>query len=122
MARLGSTGARAAGLARSAPVFAALGDRTRLRLVSRLGSEGPLSIARLTEGSDVTRQAVTKHLRVLQGAGLARGVRRGRELLWRLEAAPLDEARRSLELIAERWDEALLRLKAAVEDEGAAKN
>lgn len=86
-------------------------------LVSRLGSEGPLSIARLTGGTDLTRQAVTKHLRVLAGAGLARGVRQGRERLWRLDAVPLDEARRSLERIAQRWDEVLLRMKAAVEED-----
>jgi DNA-binding transcriptional ArsR family regulator len=98
-------------------VFAALGDPTRLRLVARLGSEGPLSIARLTDGSDVTRQAVSKHLRVLAGAGLARGAREGREQVWRLEAARLDEARRSLELVSRRWDDALLRLKASLEGE-----
>lgn len=107
----------AADPARSAPVFAALGDRTRLRLVDRLGREGPISIARLTEGADVTRQAVTKHLRVLEDAGLARGTRQGREQLWQLDSAPLDEARRSLESIARQWDDALLRLKAAVEEE-----
>jgi DNA-binding transcriptional ArsR family regulator len=104
-------------VAKSAQIFAALGDRTRLRLVARLGREGPLSVARLTNGTDVTRQAVAKHLRVLAGAGLARGVRRGRERLWRLEPAPLDEARQSLERISRRWDEALSRLKAAVEEE-----
>jgi DNA-binding transcriptional ArsR family regulator len=108
---------RSSELAQSATVFAALGDQTRLRLVARLGAEGPLSIARLTAGSDVTRQAVTKHLRVLAEVGLARGVRKGRERLWRLDPAPLDEARRSLERIAERWDEALQRLKAAVEED-----
>jgi DNA-binding transcriptional ArsR family regulator len=108
---------RSSELAQSATVFAALGDQTRLRLVARLGAEGPLSIARLTDGSDVTRQAVTKHLRVLAEVGLARGVRRGRERLWRLDPAPLDEARRALERIAERWDEALQRLKAAVEED-----
>jgi DNA-binding transcriptional ArsR family regulator len=96
-------------------VFAALGDQTRLRLVGRLGAEGPLSIARLTAGTRVTRQAVTKHLRVLAEAGLARGVRRGREQVWRLEPEPLDEARRSLDVISKRWDEALGRLKAMVE-------
>jgi DNA-binding transcriptional ArsR family regulator len=106
----------AGALARSAPLFAALGDETRLRLVARLGSEGPLSIARLTEGTDVTRQAVTKHLEVLAGAGLARGVRQGRERVWQLEAARLEEARHSLALVARRWDEALLRLKAALEE------
>jgi DNA-binding transcriptional ArsR family regulator len=104
-------------LSQSAPLFSALGDETRLRLVARLGSEGPLSIARLTNGTDLTRQAVTKHLRVLADAGLARSIRRGREQLWRIEPVPLDEARRSLDLIARRWDEALLRMKATVEED-----
>jgi DNA-binding transcriptional ArsR family regulator len=99
----------------SAPVFAALGDEIRLRLVTRLGTEGPLSIARLTSGTDVTRQAVTKHLHVLAGAGLARGTRQGRERLWQLEPEPLEEARRCLDLISAQWDAALARLKAAVE-------
>lgn len=109
--------AETAALEHTAPVFAALGDQTRLRLVARLGREGPLSISRLTDGTAVTRQAVTKHLRVLADAGLARGVRQGREHLWQLQAAPLDQARRSLERISQRWDEALLRLKVAVEEE-----
>ncbi len=109
--------AETAALQHVAPVFAALGDQTRLRLVARLCREGPLSISRLSDGAGVTRQAVTKHLRVLAGAGLARGSRRGREQLWELEAAPLAEARRSLERISQRWDEALGRLKAAVEEE-----
>ena len=117
LARRSSARSQAATLAQAAPVFAALGDRTRLRLIARLGAEGPLSMARLTDGSDVTRQAVAKHLRVLAGAGLARGVRQGRQRVWRLEPAPLDEARRSLERIAERWDEALGRLKAALEED-----
>ena len=112
-----SKGVGAAALANRAPLFAALGDRTRLRLVVRLGSEGPLSIARLTEGTDVTRQAVAKHLRVLADAGLARGVRRGRERLWQLDPARLVEVRRELERIAGRWDEALARLKAAIEED-----
>jgi DNA-binding transcriptional ArsR family regulator len=105
----------AAALDLTAPVFAALGDRTRLRLVARLGREGPLSISRLSDGTGVTRQAVAKHLRVLAHAGLARGSRRGREQFWRLEPAPLAEAQRSLELISQRWDEALGRLKALLE-------
>ncbi|HVT15810.1 MAG TPA: metalloregulator ArsR/SmtB family transcription factor [Thermoanaerobaculia bacterium] len=109
--------AEAASFEDTAPVFAALGDQRRLRLVARLGREGPLSISRLSDGAGVTRQAVAKHLRVLAGAGLARGVRQGRQQLWQLEAAPLDEARRSLERISQRWDEALGRLKAAVEDD-----
>lgn len=111
-----SSRAAAAALVHRAPVFAALGDATRLRLLARLGHEGPLSIARLTEGADVTRQAVSKHLRVLADAGLARGERQGREQLWRLERAPLDEARQSLERIAQRWDDVLGRLREAVEE------
>ena len=107
--------ARATRLRVSAPVFAALGDETRLRLVARLGTEGPLSIARLTAGTEVTRQAVTKHLRVLSDAGLARGTRQGRERLWTLEPQPLEEARRCLDMISAQWDVALARLKEAVE-------
>jgi len=106
----------AAALTDAAPVFAALGDEVRLRLVARLGQEGPLSITKLTDGTRVTRQAVSKHLCVLAGAGLARSAPRGREVLWRLQPEPLDEVRRSLDLISRRWDEALDRLKAAVED------
>jgi DNA-binding transcriptional ArsR family regulator len=103
------------GLERSATVFAALGDRTRLRLVGRLAEGEPLSIARLTTGSDVTRQAITKHLRVLAGAGLVRDLRHGRERRWELEPRQLREARRSLEIISQQWDDALARLKSAVE-------
>lgn len=102
-------------LAASAPVFAALGDPTRLRLVARLG-EGAASIARLTEGTSITRQAVTKHLRVLQASGLAHATPSGREQVWSLDAGPLDAARRSLELASQRWDERLARLKALVEE------
>ena len=100
----------------SAPVFAALGDETRLAIVARLSTGGPRSIAGLTEGSTVTRQAITKHLHVLAGAGLVRGVRRGRERIWELEARRLDEARRYLAEISEHWDVALGRLKKFVED------
>ena len=107
--------ARARAARATAPVFAALGDETRLRLLNRLGTDGPLSIARLTNGTDVTRQAVTKHLHVLAGAGLARGRRQGRERLWQLEPEPLEEARRFLDLVSRQWDEALARLKDAVE-------
>jgi DNA-binding transcriptional ArsR family regulator len=96
-------------------VFAALGDETRLRLVARLCTAGPQSIVRLTRGSKITRQAVAKHLRVLAGAGLVRGVRQGRESRWELEPGQLEEARRCLDLISRQWDEALGRLAAAVE-------
>ena len=100
----------------SAALFAALGDETRLRVVSRLCEEGPLSIARLTEGSDVTRQAVTKHLRVLDKAGLVRGARDGRENVYELEPRRLSEARKYLDLISREWDDTLDRLRAFVED------
>ena len=99
-----------------APVFAALGDENRLRLLARLGSGEPMSISRLTAGSGMTRQGITKHLRVLAGAGLIRGSRRGKESLWRLERRRLDDARRSLDLISRQWDESLGRLKLFVEE------
>ncbi|HSP15817.1 MAG TPA: metalloregulator ArsR/SmtB family transcription factor [Thermoanaerobaculia bacterium] len=105
-----------AALKRSAPVFAALGDATRLHVVSRLCSEGPLSITELTEGSDVTRQAVTKHLGVLAAAGLVRDFRDGREHVWELKTRQLEEARRTLDAISNQWDEALERLRAMVEE------
>lgn len=96
-------------------LFAALGDETRLALVSRLSNAGPQSIARLTEGSDVSRQAVAKHLRVLEQAGVARGQRDGRESVWELEPRRFEEARRCLDLISNEWDAALGRLKTFVE-------
>jgi DNA-binding transcriptional ArsR family regulator len=99
----------------SVPVFAALGDKTRLDLVVRLCSGGPLSIARLTAGAEVTRQAITKHLNILAGAGLVRDIRVGRERLWEVETRQLEEARRCLENISNQWDDALARLKLAVE-------
>jgi len=96
-------------------VFAALGDPTRIDLVARLCAAGPLSITRLSAGADVTRQAITKHLNVLAGAGLVRDIRVGRERLWEVERRQLDEARRCLDRISGQWDEALSRLKLAVE-------
>ncbi len=106
----------AASLRRSAPVFAALGDETRLSLLARLGAGAPLSITSLTEGTQMSRQAVTKHLRVLQDAGLVSAVRRGRESRFEIQAKPLGDARRAIETISRQWDEALARLKAFVED------
>lgn len=104
-----------AGLAPAGPVFAALGDETRLAVVARLCAGGPQSITRLTTGSAVTRQAITKHLNVLAGAGLVRSVRRGRERVWELDTKRLDTASRWLDRISNRWDEALDRLKHLVE-------
>src|ERR1043166_7874958 len=103
-ARRPSRGATKRGLQRTAPIFAAPGDETRLRLVARLSAGGPMSIARLTSGASVTRQAVTKHLHVLADAGLACSSRKGRESVWELERRPLDEARRCLDGISAQWD------------------
>jgi DNA-binding transcriptional ArsR family regulator len=105
-------------LASAAPVFAALGDETRLGIVTRLCAEGPLSITRLTVGGRVTRQAVTKHLHVLAGAGLANSSQTGRERIWKLEPQPLLTARECLSQISAQWDEALARLQRFVERPG----
>jgi DNA-binding transcriptional ArsR family regulator len=99
----------------SAPLFAALGDEVRLRLVARLSDDGPMSITRLTAGTKVTRQAVTKHLKVMEDAGLVRCTRQGRETLWQLEQRRLEEAKRYLDIISKQWDDALGRLKSLVE-------
>lgn len=101
----------------TAPVFAALGDETRLRLVTRLSTEGPLSIAQLTQGGRVTRQAVTKHLHVLADAGVASGRQRGRERVWALEPEALLVARAYLERVSAQWDVVLARLQQFVERE-----
>lgn len=108
--------ARAA-VAGAAPIFAALGDETRLGLVMRLSAEGPLSIARLSAGVPVTRQAVTKHLHALAAAGLVRGSGGAlqRRRLWELDSRRLREASRQLDRISQRWDDALGRLKTFVE-------
>jgi DNA-binding transcriptional ArsR family regulator len=102
-------------LQNSAPIFAALGDETRLRLIAVLCAGGAMSIAQLTSGTDITRQAVTKHLQVLASAGLVHDVKVGRERLWEFEPTQLEEAQRSLEVIAQQWDHALMHLKSAVE-------
>lgn len=99
-----------------ADLFAALGDETRLRLLVRLCDGGPMSITSLTEGSRVTRQAITKHLRVMQGSGLVRCTRRGRETVWKLNQGRLEYAQRYLDRISNQWDGALERLSELVED------
>ena len=101
---------------RSAPIFGALGDPTRLKLVARLSQGGPQSIKRLTRGTALTRQGITKHLRVLADAGLVRGARLGRESRWELAPQQLIVAHRYLDLISKRWDAALHRLKKLVEE------
>jgi DNA-binding transcriptional ArsR family regulator len=107
---------RRAPLASMAPVFAALGDETRLEIVEKLCSGEPMSISELASGTTMTRQAVTKHLRVLARSGLAHDMKSGRERLWQAEPKRLDDARRSLEHIARQWDHALQNLKKLVEE------
>ncbi len=99
-----------------APVFAALGDDTRLGLVAKLCQGRRHSISQLTAGSRLTRQAITKHLRVLERAGIVRGVRAGRESLFELDPRPIEEVRDYLEQVSAQWDQALARLKAFVEE------
>jgi DNA-binding transcriptional ArsR family regulator len=99
----------------AAPVFAALGDATRLQIVERLCASGPQSIVRLTDGVKVSRQAVTKHLHALADAGLVRSTRDGRERIWEIQTAPLAEAHRYLDQISAQWDQAIDRLRALVE-------
>ena len=106
--------AAARAIADSASTFAALGDETRLRLVARLTSEGPLSIARLADGLPMTRQGVTKHLRVMEDAGLVQSSAQGRERVWQLEERRLELARQHLESISREWDERLARLERFV--------
>jgi DNA-binding transcriptional ArsR family regulator len=106
-----------AAVAEAAPVFAALGDETRLRLLARLGDGRPLSISALAAGEPMTRQAVTRHLRVLETAGLVRGEKSGREQRWELQSARLEDAKDWLETLSRRWDERLDRLRAFVEED-----
>ena len=111
-----ASGIAAAHVRDAAPLFSALGDATRLRLVVRLSTNGPGSIARLSEHSAVSRQAIKKHLDVLSRAGLVRGHRRGREHIWQPEPTRLAEARVYLDRISQQWDDALHRLRRFVEE------
>jgi DNA-binding transcriptional ArsR family regulator len=99
----------------NAALFAALGDETRLLLVMKLSRGRPHSISQLTRGSKLTRQAVTKHLRVLEGAGIVHSVRVGRESLYEFDPEPVDELREYLDRVSTEWDQALGRLKVFVE-------
>ncbi len=100
----------------AAPIFAALGDATRLRLLLRLSSGEAASIARLSAKTPVSRQAIRKHLDVLSRAGLVQGSRRGREHLWQVRPGRINQARGFLDSISRQWDEALDRLKGFVEE------
>jgi DNA-binding transcriptional ArsR family regulator len=107
---------RSDALKRRASVFAALGDETRLSVLTKLCNGQRQSISRLTAGTDLSRQAVTKHLRVLANAGVVRSVRVGRESLFELEPRPIEEVRNYLDQVSKQWDDALAQLKAHVED------
>jgi len=101
-----------------APIFGALGDGTRLGLVARLCDLGPLSTSRLTSGARISRQGVSKHLLVLEAAGIVHGAWRGRERIWQVDARQLEVARRFLEQASRRWDGALDRLRSLGEGGG----
>src|ERR1700755_223593 len=94
-----------------AAIFAALGRGTRRGWVAKLADGQPQSISRLAEGSTITRQAITKHLRVLEDAGVVQSIRIGRESLFEFRSEPLKELQSYLERVSEQWDEALKRLK-----------
>jgi len=97
-------------------VFAALGDATRLSLVAKLCDRRPYSISRLTQGSKLTRQAITKHLRVLEGAGIVHSIRAGRESRFKFDPQPIEGIKQYLDSVSEQWDQALSRLKSFVEE------
>lgn len=99
----------------AAPLFAALGDETRLRLVTRLALQGPGNLTALLDAAPMTRQAISKHLGVLESAGLVRSERVGRERMWQLEPKRLSDAHAYLDRISAQWDDAIARLRAFVE-------
>jgi DNA-binding transcriptional ArsR family regulator len=99
-----------------APIFAALADETRLAIVAKLSEGQHRSIAQLTEGTQLTRQAVTKHLRVLERVKIVHSVRAGRENLFEFDPTPIRQVKEYADVVSEQWDQALARLKAFVED------
>jgi DNA-binding transcriptional ArsR family regulator len=114
MSRKGRSGRTAKPHAQAA-IFAALGDETRLSLVAKLCGGGPRSISQLTKGSKLTRQAITKHLRVLESAKIVKSVRAGRESRFEFDPKPMEEIKKYLDLVSEQWDQVLSRLKSFVE-------
>lgn len=99
-----------------APIFAALADQTRLLLIGRLCQGQAYSISQLTQGSKMTRQAITKHLRMLESVGIVHGIRMGRESQFEFDPGPIEEIKKYLDFVSEQWDQALGRLKSFVED------
>lgn len=102
---------------RQAPIFAALGDETRLAIVGKLSAGEPHSISELTDGTELTRQAVTKHLHVLEAVGMVRSIKAGRENLYQFNPKPIEEIKTYLQLVSEEWDRTIDRLRAFVEDD-----
>lgn len=98
-----------------ATLFAALGDETRLTLIAKLCGGQARSISQLTEGSKLSRQAVTKHLRTLERVKIVHSLRTGRESLFEFDPQPIEEIKKYLDLVSEQWDQALSRLKSFVE-------
>jgi DNA-binding transcriptional ArsR family regulator len=98
-----------------ASVFAALGDETRLALVAKLAAGQPYSISQLTKGSKLSRQAISKHLRVLETVGMVQSVKTGRENLFGFNPRPIEGIKEYLDFVSEQWDQALSRLKSFVE-------
>ena len=100
-----------------APLFDALGDPNRLRIVTRLCDGGPCSTSQITQVVPVSRQAATKHLLLLEAVGLVSSQRHGRERIWRMQPQPLAEASQYLTALSQRWDRAIENLRTFVEDE-----
>lgn len=96
-------------------VFSALGDQTRLALIAKLAQGEPHSISQLTKGSKLSRQAISKHLRVLKRAGMVHNVRRGRESRFQFDPRPIEGISQYLDFVSQQWNEALSRLKSFVE-------
>lgn len=109
-------GKSAAAADMTADLFAALGDKTRLQLVRRLCDAGPASITQLSSGLDLSRQAVTKHLRVMENCGLVSSAKQGREQIFELQQKRFEIAQSYLQLVSRQWDQAIERLKRHVED------
>ena len=99
-----------------APIFAALGDETRLSLIARLSQASGQSISQLAKGTKLTRQAVTKHLQILQRVGLVRSVRKGRETLFEFDATPIETMTQYLDLVSNQWDKKLTDLQTFLEE------
>ena len=99
-----------------APIFAALGDETRLSLIARLSRASGQSISQLAKGTKLTRQAVTKHLQILQRVGLVRSIRKGRETLFEFDATPIETMTQYLDLVSSQWDKKLTDLQTFLEE------